>query len=59
MVLQEQNRSSSFGEIIPVQDFSNNSDIDWSKTIAEIDDQLYQKYKLTKEEIEYIKKFEK
>ena len=59
LVLQEQNRSSSFGEIIPVQDFSNNSDIDWSKTIAEIDDQLYQKYKLTKEEIEYIKKFEK
>ena len=59
LVLQEPNRRSTFGEIIPDQDFSNNSDIDWSKSIAEIDIQLFQKYKLTKAEIEYIKKFEK
>ena len=39
---------------IPAQDFSTNSDIDWSKSIPEIDQQLYGKYKLTEEEIAYI-----
>jgi hypothetical protein len=39
---------------IPIQDFSNKSDIDWSKPISEIDQQLYAKYVLTKEEIEFI-----
>ena len=39
---------------IPIQDFSNNSDIDWSKTIKGIDKQLYKKYKLTNQEIEFI-----
>ena len=41
---------------VPIQDFTNNSDIDWSKSIAEIDRQLYKKYTLTNEEIEYIEK---
>lgn len=39
---------------IPIQDFTENSDIDWSKPIPEIDKQLYKKYKLTEEEIEFI-----
>lgn len=39
---------------VPVQDFTNNLDIDWSQSITEIDRQLYQKYKLTKTEIQYI-----
>ena len=39
---------------VPLQDFTNNSDIDWSKSIHEIDLQLYKKYALTKEEIEFI-----
>jgi hypothetical protein len=39
---------------IPLQDFTNNSDIDWSKSISEIDKQLYEKYNLSKEEIEFI-----
>ena len=39
---------------IPVQDFTNNSDIDWSKSIAEIDKQLYSKYNLSIEEISFI-----
>lgn len=30
------------------------NDIDWSKSIAEIDKQLYQKYNFSKEEIDYI-----
>lgn len=39
---------------VPMQDFSQNSDIDWSKSIHEIDLQLYQKYKLSNEEINFI-----
>ena len=39
---------------IPLQDFTSNSDIDWSQSIADIDQQLYKKYNLTEEEIAYI-----
>jgi hypothetical protein len=39
---------------IPLQDFTENSDIDWSKSIPEIDKQLYTKYGLTQEEIGFI-----
>ena len=39
---------------VPVQSFSSSSDIDWSKSIHDIDLQLYRKYKLSKEEIDFI-----
>ena len=39
---------------IPIQDFSSKSDIDWSKSIPEIDRQLYSKYHLSVEEMEFI-----
>lgn len=39
---------------IPMQDFTANSDIDWSKSVAEIDQQLYAKYKLSDKEISFI-----
>lgn len=39
---------------VPLQDFTSNSDIDWSKSIHEIDLQLYRKYGLTAEEINFI-----
>ena len=39
---------------VPLQDFTTNSDIDWSKSIPEIDKQLYKKYGLSAEEIEFI-----
>lgn len=39
---------------VPLQDFTSASDIDWSKSIAEIDQQLYAKYKLDASEIEFI-----
>jgi hypothetical protein len=39
---------------VPLQDFTSNSDIDWSKSIPEIDKQLYKKYNLSPEEIEFI-----
>ncbi len=38
----------------PLQNFKPDSDIDWSKSIPEIDEQLYAKYKLTEEEINFI-----
>lgn len=39
---------------IPKQDFTPNSDIDWSKSIHEIDLQLYLKYGLDEKEMEFI-----
>ena len=39
---------------VPMQDFTKNSDIDWSKSIEEIDTQLYAKYNLSKDEIAFI-----
>lgn len=41
-------------QFVPLQDFSDESDIDWSKSIAEIDQQLYAKYKFSKDEIDYV-----
>ena len=41
---------------VPLQDFTTNSDIDWSKSVSEIDKQLYSKYKLSTEEIDFIEK---
>ena len=41
-------------KFVPLQDFTDKSDIDWSKSISEIDQQLYKKYNLTQEEIDFI-----
>lgn len=39
---------------VPLQNFTNNSDIDWSQSIAQIDQQLYKKYGLSEKEIAFI-----
>ena len=39
---------------VPLQDFSPQSDIDWTRSIPEIDQQLYAKYGLSPEEIKFI-----
>jgi len=39
---------------VPLQDFSTTSDIDWSSSVAEIDQQLSAKYELTAEDIDFI-----
>jgi hypothetical protein len=49
-----QDATSKTYKFVPLQDFTSKSDIDWSKSIADIDKQLYKKYKLTKEEIAFI-----
>ncbi|WP_301082292.1 Eco57I restriction-modification methylase domain-containing protein [Thomasclavelia cocleata] len=41
-------------QFVPMQNFTNNSDIKWNKTIPEIDKQLYNKYGLSADEIEFI-----
>ncbi len=46
--------SQSVFRFIPLQDFTEKSDIDWSKSIPEIDRQLYKKYHLTEKEIAFI-----
>lgn len=39
---------------VPLQDFTSNSDINWNTSIQNIDRQLYRKYDLSPEEIEFI-----
>ena len=40
--------------MIPLQDFTPNSDINWSASIRDIDQQLYKKYGLSQQEIDFI-----
>ena len=40
---------------VPLQDFTPSSDIDWSKSIAEIDEQLFDKYDLDEQERNFIR----
>lgn len=37
-----------------MQNFTENSDVDWSVSVAEIDQQLYKKYNLSEDEINFI-----
>ena len=39
---------------VPMQDFTPDSDIDWTKSIYDIDQQLYEKYKLTDDDCVFI-----
>lgn len=41
-------------KFVPLQDFTEKSDIDWTKSISEIDKQLYHKYNLSQEEVDFI-----
>lgn len=49
-----QDNPRSTWKFVPMQDFANSSDIDWSKTIEQIDQQLYAKYGLDAEEVAFI-----
>jgi superfamily II DNA or RNA helicase len=48
------NKTKDVWSKIPIQDFSEQSDIDWSRSVSEIDKQLYAKYGLTEDEIIFI-----
>ena len=49
-----QNNPRETWEFVPLQDFTEDSDIDWSKSVAQIDQQLYKKYNLSDQEIAFI-----
>ncbi len=49
-----QDNKKGVWKYVPLQDFTPDSDIDWSKSIHEIDLQLYRKYGLDEKEIEFI-----
>lgn len=54
IVKQDQNASKSVYRYVPLQDFTNNSDIHWNLNVSQIDEELAKKYKLDKADIEYI-----
>ena len=49
-----QDNSPDKWKYVPIQDFTESSDIDWSKSVKEIDRQLYAKYGLNENEIDFI-----
>nr|WP_307989871.1 Eco57I restriction-modification methylase domain-containing protein [uncultured Niameybacter sp.] len=49
-----QDNPKSVWKIIPVQDFSSGSDINWTTDISCIDQQLYRKYNFSEKEIDFI-----
>ena len=50
-----QDNNTDVWRFVPLQDFTAASDIDWSKTVAEIDEQLFRKYQLSQEECDFIR----
>ncbi len=46
-------------DCVPLQEFTSASDIDWSKSIPDIDKQLYGKYRLNRKEINFIESHSK
>lgn len=50
-----QHNHTSVWANVPLQDFTSSSDIDWSKSIAEIDEQLFDKYGLDEQERNFIR----
>jgi len=54
-----QDNKKSTWKNVPLQDFTSKSDIDWSKSVKEIDAQLYKKYGLTEEEIAFVERMVK
>jgi len=49
-----QDATSKTFRFVPLQDFTNQSDIDWTKSVEDVDKQLYQKYGLSEDEINHI-----
>lgn len=54
MKTTQHNKTKDVWSKVPLQDFTSTSDIDWSKSIPEIDQQLYAKYGLDQHEIDFI-----
>ncbi len=53
-ILLTQNIAKDKFQLVPLQDFTSHSDIDWTQSVSDIDRQLYKKYNLSDEEIAFI-----
>ena len=53
-IKKTQNAARGVYKYVPMLDFETNKDIDWAASQSEINTELYNKYKLTNEEIKYI-----
>lgn len=51
-----QNTTRDLFQFVPLQDFTSHSDIDWTQSIPDIARQLYSKYNLSDDEIDFIEK---
>ena len=51
-----QNVSKEKFGLVPLQDFTSHSDINWNEPVEDIDRQLYHKYSLNPDEIAFIEK---
>lgn len=49
-----QNVSQNVYQFVPMQNFKNNSDINWKTGLDDLDEQLYKKYNFTDEQINWI-----
>lgn len=54
MLKSSQNVTQIVYGFVPMQDFTVKSDIDWTASVADIDQQLYKKYGFTQEEIDLV-----
>ena len=54
MKTTQNNQSKTTWSKVPFQDFTKNSEINWEKSIHELDIQLYRKYKLSADEVAFI-----
>ena len=54
MKVTQDNAKKSVWKNVPLLDFTEKSDIDWSQSVADIDKQLYAKYDLDEDEINFI-----
>lgn len=51
---QTQHTTQKVYRFVPLQNFTSKSDIDWNKTVADINKQLYLKYSLSDADISFI-----
>lgn len=51
-----QHNPASTWAYVPIQNFTDTSPINWNLSISEIDAQLYKKYNLSIEDIDFIEK---
>lgn len=54
MLKATQHNPKDTWRLVPLQDFTSSSDIDWSRSVDEIDAKLYRKYGLDPSEIAFI-----